>query len=292
MMCFAQRARQLVPALMICAFATIIASQRVTAIDPEQPLTTVLMRAGAFVRSTEVSLSTVIADETYQQDSYSPITRSGMPAITQTLRSEVLFLWLPDKNGWLFVRNVQAVNGRTVPDSGDRLDRLLRDSRANVLQYLRQLEEESSRFNIGPPRTTSDPTLGLQFLDPTNQSRFAFSRIGTEKVGGSLATAIAFTEHQRPSAIRVNNADAPASGTIWLNEGDGTVFRTEIGFTTLMLPRVSIRVDFEKDLHLHSWVPIRMTEEYQRASDGEFTVTNASYSNFRRFDISVRVIEP
>jgi hypothetical protein len=287
-----QRARRLVPALMLCASATIIANQRVTAIDPEQPLTAVLMRAGAFVRSTEVSLSTVIADETYQQDSYSPITRSGTHAITQTLHSEVLFLWLPDKNGWLFVRNVRTVNARTIPDSGDRLDRLLRDSHANVLQYLRQLEEESSRFNIGPPRTTSDPTLGLQFLDPANQPRFAFSRIGTENVGGSVATAIAFTEHQGPSAISVNNANAPASGTIWLNEGDGTVLRTEISFTTLMLPMASIRVDFEKDSHLDSWVPMRMTEQYQRSSDGELTVTSASYTNFRRFDVSVRVTGP
>jgi hypothetical protein len=291
-MFFSHRARRLVPALMLGASAAIIASQPVTAIGPEQPLTAVLMRAGAFVRLTEVSLSTVIADETYQQDSYSPITRSGTRALTQTLHSEVLFLWLPDKNGWLFVRNVKAVNARTIPDSGDRLDRLLRDGHANVLQYLRQLEEESSRFNIGPPRTTSDPTLGLQFLDPANQSRLAFSRIGTEKVGGSVATAIAFTEHQRPSAISVNNADAPASGTIWLNEADGSVLRTEISFTTLMLPMVSIRVDFEKDAHLDSWVPIRMNEQYQRASDGELTVTNASYHNFRRFDVSVRVIEP
>ncbi len=292
MMFFAQRARQLVPALVLYASATIIASERVSASDPEQPLTAVLMRAGAFVRLTEVSLSTVIADETYQQDTYSPVTRSGDYSITQKLHSEVLFLWLPEKNGWLFVRNVRAVNARTIPDSGDRLDRLLRDSHANVLQYLRQLEEESSRFNIGPPRTTSDPTLGLQFLDPANQPRFAFRRIGTENVGGSVATAIAFTEQQRPSAISVNNADAPASGTMWLNEADGTVLRTEISFTTLMLPMVSIRVDFEKDSHLDSWVPVRMTEQYQRASDGELTVTNASYNNFRRFDILVRVTGP
>src|SRR5262245_11650964 len=288
---WAARPRLVLPVVLLASLTT--AGQRATQSDPQQPLTALLMRAGAFVRSTEVCLSTVIADETYQQDLYPPsIPRSGNRTLSQTLHSEVLFLWLPEKNGWLFVRNVRGVNARIIPDSGDRLDRLLRDSRTDAIQYLQQLEEERSRFNIGPPRTTSDPTLGLQFLDPANQSRFTFSQIGQEKVDGSSATLIAFVEHQRPSAIHVNNVDAPASGTFWVSQSDGTVLRTEINLTTLMLRMVSIRVDFQKDAHLDTWVPVHMTEQYQRATDGELTVTKASYGNFRRFDTSVRVVRP
>src|SRR5262245_9248513 len=64
-----------------------------------------LTRGGTFVRAMEADLSTVIADETYQQDLYPPnLSRSGNRTLSQTLHSEVLFLWLPERNGWLFVR--------------------------------------------------------------------------------------------------------------------------------------------------------------------------------------------
>jgi len=46
-------------------------------------------------------------------------------------------MFLPAASQWMFVRNVLVVDGRPVPDSGERLDRLF-NSGIDAAAYLRQ----------------------------------------------------------------------------------------------------------------------------------------------------------
>jgi hypothetical protein len=284
-------ARLLLPVVLVCASAAGANAQR-SAPKVEE----ILLRAGRFVENAATSLSGVIADESYDQQLFAPFVDSGIkPRIgRRAMRSEALFMWVPVASQWMFVRNVVAVDGRPVPDSGDRLDRLFRDSGLDAGAYLRQLQEENARFDIGPVvRTFGDPTFALRYLELDSQMRFSFSRAGTERIGAVRATMLVYRERRRPYVITVDGMDAQSSGTMWIDAAEGAVLRTNLrvarpsGRGTI----ASITVDFEQDARLGIWVPSRMSEQYNSAS-GQTTIGTASYANFRRFATSVRVIAP
>jgi len=273
--------------ILVCASAAGASAQRVDDL---------LLRAGRFVQDVSAALSGVVADESYEQQLFAQFVDSGIkPRIgRRAMRSEALFMFLPVANQWMFVRNVLAVDGRPVPDSGERLDRLFKDSGIDAAAYLRQLQEENGRFDIGPVvRTFGDPTFALRYLDLDSQRRFSFSRAGTERLGGVRATRLIYRERRRPFVITVDGMDAQSSGTMWIDAAEGAVVRTDL---RVARPSgrgaiASITVDFQKDPRLGIWVPSRMSEQYNSVG-GQTTIGTASYANFRRFDTSVRVLTP
>jgi hypothetical protein len=208
------------------------------------------------------------------------------------MHSETLFVWLASPTVWMFVRNVRDVDGRAVPDSAERLDRLFTNPTIDTVAYLHQLQQENARFDIGPvARTLGDPTFALRYLEPNTQVRFAFTRAGTERVRGAVATKLAYRERRRPFVVKVDGADAPSSGTMWI-DADGAVLRTQlqVSYPTGRGAAASVTVDFQKDLRLGTWVPWRMVEQY--TGSGELVTGTASYANFRKFDTSIRVVVP
>ena len=275
--------------LSACALTTVASAQRGDAL---------LVRVGTFVRAASDQLNGVIADETYRQELYAQPFQSGTrPRIRQrSMRAEALFLFLRLRagNAWMFVRNVVAVDGTPVPDSGERLDRLFEDSTIDAAAYLRQLQRENARFDIGPvARTLGDPTFALRYLAPQAQARFVFSRYGTARLGDTRATKLMFSERRRPYIVTVNGMDGQSTGMMWIDEADGSVLRTEL---RVALPSgrgaaATITVDFQRDPDLRIWVPTRMSEQYY-SIDGQMTGGSASYANFRRFDATVRVLPP
>ena len=279
--------RVLVLLISACVCAAVARAQRVD---------DVLARAGRFVQDTSQRLSGVLADETYEQELLAQplVIGASRPRIgRRALRAEALFMWLPAASQWMFVRNVLVVDRRPVPDSGERLDRLF-NSGIDAAAYIRQLQAENARFDIGPVRRTfGDPTFALRFLDVSAQMRFAFDRVGTERVGAVQAMTLAYRERRRPFVIRVDGMDALSSGTMWIEPAEGVVLRTNLRVTrpsgrgTL----ASVTVDFQRDASLDAWVPARMSEEYNSGT-GQITTTRTSYTNFRRFDTSVRIVDP
>jgi len=266
----------------------------VTAVASAQRVDDILLLAGRFVQDTSARLSGVIADESYEQELSAQFVASGISTRLgrRALRSEALFMWVPVASQWMFVRNVLTVDGRPVPDSGDRLDRLLRDSGPDAGAALRQLQQENARFDLGPVvRTLGDPTFALRYMALDSQRRFSFSRAGTERIGGVLSTMLTYRERRPPFVVTVDRMDAQSSGTMWIDDANGAVLRTNLRVTrpsgrgTFAV----ITVDFEKDARLGIWAPTRMSEQYNSMS-GQTTKGTASYANFRRFGASARIV--
>jgi hypothetical protein len=279
----------------ILALAVLVAGQRAAAQNEaaareDAAVQPILRRAAAFVRDLHAQLNGVIADEAYDQSVANPLAGAGNGA-RRSIRSEVLFMTIPDIPDLVFVRTVQSVDGRKVADSTERLDRLFNDPPANPSAYLMQLKQESARFNIGAVlRTTGDPAFALRFLDQKIVPRFVFTRAGVERVGAYDAVKLAFAEQDYPTLIAVNGLSVPASGIVWVNATDGTLLRTNVKVATLD-GNASVTVDFQKDDRLQQWVPSRMTEVYGAGTTQE-TRCSATYSNYRRFDSTVRISTP
>lgn len=281
----------------------------------DDELATVLAEVGTYVRRFEQDFSFVISDERYEQHlqgrAYWPGASETKPiaAVTRRTEAEMAFLWLPDAKEWLGVRNVRTVDGSPVPDSEQRLERALKETNVEGLARLRQLRDESARFNIGQiQRNFSDPTLVLQFLDPDYQSHFKFRIVGREMVGGAETWKIGFEEQERPTLITAGSADVYSrgigsgdlfsSGTVWVRPTDGTVLRTTLVLhidtvycrTTLTNVTASVIVNFRLDPKLEMWVPVRMDERYAQIRPQQTVTCVGIYSNFRHFEASGRLI--
>ncbi len=272
-------------------------------------LAQILARAGEYVRRFQLEFAAIVSDEDYRQNvtsrQYSTPPPASLRDVERLLstsrqrrtRSEMLFLWMPDETAWLTVRNVLTVDGRPVPDGQNRLNDALGDTSVGRRTRLRRLLNESARFNLGSiHRNLNFPTLALLFLDPALQSRFAFSSAGRERINGVETEKMKFDERSRPTFIQDDGTDLVSRGVMWVADADGAVARTRLELRVPLRETVaSVDVDYRRDARLDMWVPSRMHETYvqNRASVRVESIDSvATYSNFRRFETSGRIIPP
>jgi len=304
-------ARRRVPALLVLSLtlaliAPLVGVRTAVAQPPSQP--ELLARIGRYVGEFQREFAVVVSDEDYQQRHVVRLDGGRREARqTRRLESEMVFLWVPERESWLTARNTRRVDGDAVPDSDDRLAAILEDTDGRQAR-LRQLRDEGARFNIGNVyRNFNDPTLVLQFLDPTLQRRFVFTLEGAVNVGGVEAWGLAFDEITRPSLIQSPTGDLLSTGSIRVR-ADGTVVQTRL---VLDDPEVNtqatISVRYQPNDRLDVWAPSAMEETYvrtgfeslsppgapeRRVPMAERIEGTATYSNFRRFETSVRLVIP
>jgi len=262
-----------------------------------------IRRAGAYVESYGGQASLLVGVEHYSQTmnqvSQTRVATRGRSidgistdvAGRRRLVSE--FALMPNaaaSGGWLGYRDVIEVDGKPVADRGGRLQALFRSDTPD-LQAARKIADEGARYNIGSvSRNFNVPTTTLFFMHPGNLSRFTFRRTGRDRIDGVDTVVIEFHEERTPTLI-MNRAgkDVPASGTVWVNPVDGVVIRTRLelqGFDDVGSKAI-VDVVYRKDPAVGMWVPSRMTERY--TSGAETTTTDATYSNFKRFQTSVKI---
>jgi len=263
-------------------------------------LAATLARLDAYLQAYEPKLSELIADETFVQEVNLPreqlywprAARSPGPSrVRRSIKSEVAFIALPDNAGWLGFRHVTSVDGRVVRDGKTSLIAALQTNRYDAA---RTLLDASAEYNLGLPRTTNLPNLPLEFLRERNRNRFEVRVDGREKIQGTDALRVSFVERLTPTLIRnpISNADMPSVVRAWINDTNGQLLRAEVKtFASLAAkqPENAIVVEFKVNRRLGMLVPIRMREAFpvERPRLGTGVAT---YSNFRRFQTSARII--
>jgi hypothetical protein len=309
----------------LALIGVLAAAAAAPAADEPPALADLLAQVGKYVRGFQHDFATVLSDETYaQRETYSERIsgKHKSSRAERTMRSEMLFLWLPEEREWLAVRNVLAVDRTPVPDSRVRLDQWLANSAPGGVDRLRNVRDESTRFNIGRlRRNLSDPTLALKVVDPVYQPRFEFTLAGREQINGITVARLTFVERdQTPTLISVDGHSVATRGAIWVT-ASGIVMRTRL---ELIDPKtlidVVMSVVYGRDAKLGGWLPSRMDEEYsqrvddpaaaqllkQATADGlvngrklvvvtgfnETITCAATYSNYRRFETSARIVPP
>jgi len=263
----------------------------------ERRLNELLGAVGQEVRRFERDFTLLVSDEDYRQPAEGRAF-VDRPQHRRT-RAEMLFVWLPGERVWLTVRNVLNVDGRDVAQSQSRLRDAIGEPGEERLARLRRLVDDSARFNVGRTfRNFNYPTLVLGFLDPAVQPRFAFSLVGRERVRGTDTWKINYLERQTPTVIQGDGTDRIARGSVWLAVRDNAIVKTRLD---LRIPGgesnavASVDVDYGRDTRLEMWVPSKMVETYteMRASSVQENIGGeATYSNFRRFETSGRVVTP
>jgi hypothetical protein len=179
-------------------------------------------------------------------------------------------------------RDVFAVNGEPVRDRDERFTKLFLNPTTSAIEEASAIALEGARYNLGgAERTINNPLLVLAFLQAAYQHRFRFSLNTSDKDAGPGVWVLEYKEQARPTIIREKtNGDLAAKGRIWIESESGRVVKTELAITELD----NIVTSFRFDERFQIAVPHEMREEFW--TDTESIVGVASYSRFRRFDVT------
>jgi len=200
------------------------------------------------------------------------------------LRSDFLLVRLPGED-WLAFRDVFERDGKKVRDREERLAKLFLGGAGSrsALDQAKSIMDESARYNIGNvSRNFNVPTLVLTLLTPAHRSRMRFEQGKNEDAG----TVVEFKETSQPTYIRTTGGrDLPVFGRIWVDPADGTIRKTELHAVDATVEG-HITVTFAPDGAAGMVVPVKMEERYRRGRDTSEVRGVATYSKYRRFQVS------
>ena len=290
-------------AALVCAGPTLPHAQ-----TPDQPvLSAVLSRAATYVERFADRVAGFVTEETYQQDVFLPINRTGARPgqrgytgpLHRELISDLLLVRPLGADAWMQFRDVTAVDGKKLKDRNDRLAKLFLTPSESTSAQSRKIMQESARYNIGDiERNINLPVLALAVLDRRMQQgfRFGYPRPNDDAVTlpkrpvftpPADALVVAFNEIQmRTMVASPQGKNLPASGHFWLDRLTSQVYMTEIGIDDMWL-RAQIFVAYGKVDGLELPVPIEMFERYENKLNGTRVEGVATYANFREFKVAV-----
>ena len=288
-------------ALILCIAGV---AMRPAPATPQTGAEAAALRATAdYVAAYERDASGLVAEESYQQKA------TGYGIRSRHLRSDVVSR-VDDRLGWVEFRDVFEVDGQPVRDRDDRLAALLAMNGSDAVAQARAIAREGARFNLDvarmPPvyRTVNLPRSALAYLRAANQPRSRFSLVGNEILDARPVAVFTFDEKQKPRMVAVDGGGG-ASGRFWIEPLSGRVLKTElniVGRDKTSSVKVSVRVLYGDRPSVAAWVPVLMEETYKlsmlgpvREREGQLgreeiegTIdATATYSNFRRFSVSV-----
>lgn len=250
-------------------------------------LDALLDRMGVYLVEYETQLSSVVADEKFEQNVYL------RGSTGQTLESEVAFIRLPGGAEWLGFRDVRKVNWKPVKSGGPSISDVLTASAGDMKKAF-AIANASAKHNLGLPRTVNVPTAPLDIVHPMHRAAHQYVLAGEESVRGTRTMVVRFDEVARPTLVREPNGTyLISSGRVWIDPATGAVWRIEWIYQAekrfaSAAPPPKLRVEFAPHEALGMMVPRTMTEVFSvPRGRGE---GRATYTNFRRFGTSARIV--
>lgn len=279
---------------LLCGLAVVTVS---LAVQAQRPLSRdeVLDRVSAYARRFGEDLQGIVARERYVQTIRATDGRlrldtdrlDGEMLEARRLESSLLLVHDP-ATPWQLHRDVFAVDGRPVSDRQDRLTTLFSRPPGDRAAQLRQITEESARYNLGRfIRNINIPTFPLIVVHPTRRDHFRFRDRGTSSIEAAPARLLSFEERTRPRIIRgTSGYDVVLAGTLAVDESSGELVHATIEPRIHDL-RVRLDVQFRRVAGVPLRVPVRLVERYWRKGDETYVGGEATYDDFRRFTTDV-----
>ena len=248
-------------------------------------LDAVLEKLDGYLDRYETELSAVVADEELIQETEGRMLRR----MNQRLHSEIAFLRLPGGLEWMGFRRVHTINGK--PLTGTRtLAEVLAITSDDALKQASILVDESARYNLGNPRTINMPNLPLELLGHKYRHRYEVSHKGRSKMHGHATDELELVEIGDTPIVYNEGRQLKTRVRAWIDVGSGALWRAEV---ELKVPGDNrsptwLRVDFALDKALQIMVPVQMRERFNSIADTGTSL--ATYTNFRRFQTSARIV--
>lgn len=254
------------------------------------PSTARLVRAaGDYVTAYQNEFKFLVADETSEQRVIDS-DRNDDPLQGRVTRGELFLTYLSTERQWTIVHDVAEVDGVPVADREDLSTLLQTDGIASVA---RRLFDWNARYNIGRViRNFNDPMLAMLPLTAERRSRFSFSTKAIDRsLPGIVLVTLGFRERERPTLVRdVGGRSVFSQGEIVVDASTGVVRRTSMTLEHDGINAV-LSTDYTRDERLGLWVPSVFHERYTSTKERrlEITTCESRYSNYRRFEATIRM---
>ena len=271
------------------------------------PIALLLSRVASYVERFADRVSGMVVEESYVQD-VRQLTRFGYRQNLlrgpshRTLRSDLLLVRPSGFDGWMQFRDVFEVDGKSVRDRSDRLEKLFLTPPKNATQQTERIIKESARYNIGDiERTINLPLLGLTILSRDVQSSFQF-RIADKPTGdGGMweppklpafapppgTVIVAFTEIGIQAIVKKpDGTNLRSHGRFWIVPETGEVRMTELRVEDWTLG-AAVHVAYDRPAGIDTPIPVAMHEMYENHTNKQQIEGLATYSNFREFSVKV-----
>ena len=247
------------------AAAAAVAEPAATA-APEPMVDLLLARTATYLADDLAKLSSVVAEESYEQTLRQPTNgRDRFRSIR--LRSDFLLVQVPGTRGLTPFRDVFEVDGKTVRDRDDRLQKLFIEMPPGAADTARRVLDEGARYNLGSiHRNINQPMLALGFLQPDVRGGFRFTYRGEELVDGvsRIGWTTSKSAARRSSGRHEPVVTCPRPVRSGFDRSTGRVVRSVVT-TTDGLFTMESTVVFRVSDTLGLSVPAEMRENY---SDG------------------------
>ena len=270
----------------------------------EPALKTVMQRAGVYVTEFRRQLSSIVAEESYVQEVRPLNARPARPiasTIRRELRSDFLLVWPAGADRYVEFRDVFEVDGKPVRDRQERLTALLLDGSPSAASpRIQRIIDESARYNIGTiERNVNTPTLPLLFLAPDNQPRFRFKRVPDHapaitrtprdtSANFTITTevwVVEYEEVQRKTLIRTSSRQGYPGARPVLDRTGHRQSADERADGGQFCGPCDHRRQLSVGAAARFLVPIEMRERYEGRRDSTLIEGNATYGNFRQFQV-------
>jgi hypothetical protein len=269
----------------VLGIALLLIGPNVRAQPPQ--LDDILDKAADYVFAYRRDFVGVVAEEIYRQDVSGGRVGTDLRGFPiegtrqkRDLKSDILYVRTPDAERWLQFRDVFEVDGKPVRDRADRLTKLFLQPSRSVQKQAEDISTESARYNIGGVnRNINMPLLAMDVLETASRPWYSFN--GSRKKDG---WEIEFREERGGTLIRTTgNRSMPSHGRFSV-DATGRVLSSDLIAESGAL-RARIEVTYTPEPSMGLLVPREMHEKYE-STDGSIISGRASYSKFRRYQVS------
>lgn len=241
----------------------------------------IVARATRYVDDYINAFSAVVSEERQVQTLSRP---DGRVRKTRAITADFL---LVKRGRWPDAfRDVIEVDGKKIGDRQDRLRKLFLERPKDAQALADAIAQESGRYNIGTPRRGNSPLVPLVFLTSAIAPGVRFE--GT-------AEKLNFQEVRTPTVLSRNHVhNMPAHGSFTIDPATGRVLSAEFTADTSnaivasddVAATYSVRFAIDPAIQLS--VPVEVTERYTRPRkpDADVLVVHATYSSFRKFQVT------
>jgi hypothetical protein len=271
------------PLVVLSALAAVAVAPQSSNAKLDTSTKALAARAAAYVADYQTKFAFLVAEETYKQT----VWRRDQLVKRRTMKGELFLTFLRTDREWIAVHDVADVDGQPVPDR-ENLQTLLQT--ADVIAVGQRVANRNAAFNIGTvSRNFNEPTLALLVFEAKRIAHFKFDRRDLSAQGGVELATLAFSEHEGPTIVR-GAGPVYAKGELVIETATGRIRRSVMTFREKMV-QATLSTDYGPEDRLGLWVPRTFSERYELTDRSlqETTTCEATYANYRRFEVTGRI---
>jgi len=255
--------------------------------------------ASIYLRSVYPKLTSLVATEEYVQE------RRLESKAKRQLRSDVLLVQHPvEKENWLAFRDVLEVDGRSIDNHQERLQRLFIEPTIENWMLVGDIASASQQYHLeGANVSVTNPFVVVALMDPFYRPRLQFKLGKEDKDVGRNVWSLVFQEPQAKELVTVDGKQTTrnveplllkdlARGTVWVEADSGRILKTQLRMGDGLGAPTSVTT-FRYEEKLNMAVPVEMKTTWTNGTGSRSAVNGtAKYTAFRQFGIQTSVETP